>query len=222
VSTAATSTKPLAIVYWGKGACLDCWMDAAIAAKVAGFRVKFVNQHLKDFSILNQAKIWIQPGGHSEDASVAMGPTYLQKIRDFISNGGGYVGFCAGAFLTTEMVGTTTQPGLGIVPGKTVLWSQINNAFTTPINFYGNTRYIYYHGGPSFDISGVTDPNLKVIAVYDDGKVAGVSTMYGKGKVATVGAHPEESAIAKLIHFVKDPDGSDRFLAVEMMKSVLQ
>ena len=218
---AAGTSKPLALVYRGKGACGTCAIGAAIAARKAGYQVKWVNHHFRDFEIFNQAKLWVQPGGTSKTASQYMGPVYLAHIRDFVANGGGYVGFCAGGFLSTLKVGNSDQEGLGIIPGTTQAWDLTDKARVTQVQWEGKSRYLYFHGGPYFDLSGVSDPNLKVVATYADGKVAAIETKFGKGKVFVTGAHPEELGFMKALHLVKDPDGSDRFIAVKMMQEVL-
>src|SRR5687768_3595822 len=101
--TASVSAAPLALVYNGKGACKGCDLGAAKAAMLAGLEVKYVDENLKDFSVFKKAVIWIQPGGKSGVAINAMGREYLSAIREFVGLGGGYVGFCAGGFFSTEL-----------------------------------------------------------------------------------------------------------------------
>jgi glutamine amidotransferase-like uncharacterized protein len=228
---AEEANPPLAIIYHGVGACGPCAIAAAKAARAAGLATTYVTEKesIPDLeTLLSTAKVWIQPGGFSGKAIQHMKEPYLAAIRNFVYQGGGYVGFCAGAFLSTEMNGTTTLHGLGIVPGKTAPifadHSPQDHAYLLNITFADELhRHIYFNGGPYFDLSGVSDPNLKVTATYDDfdGKVAGVYTLYGKGKISVLGAHPEELGIMKLIHFKLDPDGNDRFIAVRMIQSVL-
>lgn len=217
------SAKPLALVYKGKGACFGCELGAAKTALRAGFNVLYVDEKLTDFTVFDQATVWLQPGGVSKTAALAMGEPYLQKIRDFVANGGGYVGFCAGAFLSTEMIGATSTKGLGIVPGKTrVLFSgKEDKPKLLSMTWFGQEKRItYFNGGPYINLEGVNDPNLKVISTYDnmENNIAGITTRFGKGKVAITGAHPEHLGILKLIHFRFDPDGIDRDLATRMVE----
>src|SRR6188508_2964080 len=90
--------KPLALVYKGKGACMGCDLGAAKAALKAGLDVLYVDEKLKDFYIFKKASLWIQLGGKSGVAINSMGREYLNEIKKFVANGGGYVGFCAGGF----------------------------------------------------------------------------------------------------------------------------
>jgi len=219
VGTKAFADKPIALVYNGPGACLTCWTSAAQNARLAGFKVKLVNSGLRDYGVFNQAKLWVQPGGNSRSASKAMGSKMLSAIRNFVSSGGGYVGFCAGAFLSTERVGTTNLEGLGITPGRTELWDKSDGpGKMINIAWEGDIRSIYYHGGPFIDLTGVNDPSLRVISHYDDGSNNGLIVNYGSGRVAVTGAHPEASKIWKVMKLVRDRDGSDQPLVVRMMK----
>lgn len=119
----AQSLPRTAVVYGGAGACEeDCVTGAVEAAKIAGFNPVVVYPNTFDSSILKDAAVWIQPGGTAVTASKAMGKNMMSAIRTFVKNGGGYVGFCAGAFLATSSIGTSWYSGLGISPGKTILY----------------------------------------------------------------------------------------------------
>ncbi len=219
VATQAFAEQPIALVYNGPGACLNCWTSAAQSARLAGFKVKIVNARLRDYSIFNQAKLWVQPGGNSRAASKAMGSKMLSAIRNFVFSGGGYVGFCAGAFLSTERVGTTKLEGLGIIPGRTELWDKADGrGRMIDIAWENDVRSIYYHGGPFIDLNGVSEPSLRITSRYDDGSTNGLTVNYGAGRVAVTGAHPEASKIWKAMKLVRDRDGSDQPLVVKMMK----
>jgi glutamine amidotransferase-like uncharacterized protein len=219
---AHASTKPLALVWKGPGACEpDCVAGAAHMAKLAGFQVQYVKPGITDFSVFDNAKLWMQPGGVSVTAADAMGPSLLNRIREFVSDGGGYVGFCAGAFLTTNDIGTSGVTGLGIVPGVSDVYVQEGSEHHVfKIALQTGSRYMYYAGGPNFSIS---DSDLEavqgqVIGRYPDGTIAGVEVHYGKGKVAVIGTHPEAGFLWKLINRQIDPDGLDYDFAVGMIK----
>lgn len=220
---AAWAGKPLALVWSGPGACRpSCLLDAARVALKAGFRVGYVNENTRDFSMFKEAKLWVQPGGVSVTAARAMGPAMQEAVREFVAAGGGYVGFCAGAFISTGKIGTTSWDGYGIVPGGTELLMQDGNdhAMLKVKTTTRGTRWMYYAGGPFLKI---TDEELaanqgEVIAWYPDGSIAGYRGHYGLGKVAVVGFHPEASFIWKLAKGKIDKDGSDTAFAGDMVK----
>ena len=219
----AFAKAPLALVYSGPGACTPgCATAAAKVANKAGFAVQFIHPGLKDYSIFNEAKLWVQPGGKSVEAAAAMGPAMVQKVREFVANGGGYVGFCAGAFISTGKIGESDSLGYGIVPGGTELLIKegSDHKMLNVSLADGSTRWMYYAGGPFFK---TTEDEIKaaggeVIARYPDGSIAGVDVRYGKGKVAVVGFHPEAGFFWKLFKLKFDPDGSDLGFAMDMVK----
>ncbi len=221
---AHAKSKPTALVWSGPGACRpSCVLDAAHAARKAGFKVKFVNQHLKDFSVFKTAKVWVQPGGHSVTVAAAMSNAMISEIKDFVFNGGGYVGFCAGLFIATNDIGTSGKPGYGIIPGETELWvedGKPENQMLKIATTYFGSRWILYAGGPYIKISEqeLKSINGEVIARYPNGDIGGIRGQYGKGKVAVVGFHPEADIFWKAFKGKIDRDGSDVFFAVDMIK----
>ena len=215
----AFASQPVALVYRGPGACLNCWRSAAQVAKEAGFKVDFVNKDQPSERAFESARLWVQPGGKSKTAAEAMGSRYLARIRKFVENGGGYVGFCAGAFLTTSKIGTTDVDGLGIIPGRTELWDRNDGSGRLiPLAWKNEIRQVYYHGGPFIDVDTDIAYGVRVYARYEDGKINALSAPFGYGRVAITGAHPEANRLWKMEHFLKDPDGSDQSLVVSMMK----
>ena len=219
---ALASKKPLALIWNGPGACKPGCVGAARAiARRAGFRTQLINPGFKDFEIFKEAKLWVHPGGKSTTGAAAMGPELMQQVREFVFNGGGYVGFCAGAFISTSEIGTSHKQGYGIIPGRTeVLIADVkkDHAMLPMTTAIGDMK-MYYAGGPFLE---VTDSELKaaqgeIIARYADGKIAGVRAHYGKGKVAVIGTHPEAGFIWKLAHGFIDLKGT-RFFVDYMVK----
>lgn len=52
---------------------------------------------------------------------VSLGEKGLDVIRDFVAEGGGYIGICAGAYLAAQIVIVPGEPeGLGIIDIKNV------------------------------------------------------------------------------------------------------
>jgi Biotin-protein ligase, N terminal len=226
----AAKRKTVALVYDGPGACEEgCAQAAADSATAAGFQPIMVKPDaLSDAStdadvahLFENAAVWVQPGGYARNAYEAMSPKLRDSLKKYIANGGGYVGFCAGAFITTNEVGTTGSPGLGIFPGKTAPLGAEPGApgynFSIEKLKWGNKdRNVYYEGGPyMYDL----DSSVEVVATYNDGKtVAAARTHYGNGRVFISGPHPEAPAWWSNGTGIQDSDGSDIDLAVEMIR----
>jgi len=214
--------RPLALVWDGPGACKPSCVDASvIIARRAGFKVQKIGPGFSDFSIFKKAKLWVQPGGKSTTAAASMGPQMMDQIREFVRNGGGYVGFCAGMFISTPEIGTSKKTGYGIIPGETeLLIKGENDRAMIPIDTIDHGKVtMYYAGGPFMRVS---DADLKaadgeVIARYRDGKIAGIRARYGKGKVAVIGTHPEAGFIWKLGRGYFDIKG-ERFFVKDMVR----
>jgi glutamine amidotransferase-like uncharacterized protein len=221
--SADASTKPLALVWTGAGACRPgCVAGATHMAKLAGFDVQNIDEKTTDFSSFNTAKLWMTPGGYSVNEAEAMGPVLVNRIREFVAEGGGYVGFCAGAFFSTSKIGTSDTDGAGIVPGTSSVYVTSGNdhhVFDMTLAD-GSTRWMYYAGGPYFNISDdqLQAANGQVTARYPDGSIAGVNVHYGLGKVSVIGTHPEAGFWWKFIEGQHDADGLDYDIAVKMIQ----
>lgn len=225
----SSSGGGIALVYNGPGACPeDCATSAAASAAGAGLQVRIVGpQILTDQStneqvaaLFQDVKVWVQPGGQSSAANEAMSARLKSAIVDFVRSGGGYVGYCAGAFLSTPVIGSRGIPGLGLFPGKT--WP-----YTPPparpglgfsiekVKWEGKERHVYFEGGPYlYDL----DPSVEVMATYRDGWVAAARAEVGLGRIYISGPHPEAPVWWARADHVRDPDGTDRDLAVKMVK----
>ena len=127
-----------------------------------------------------------------------------KDIRNFVKNGGRYLGFCLGAFLAG------TDPGLNLLPPGSQTdqeiarpKSQVRNESDTVIQVdwkfatgpkAGTVRrgtWLYFQDGPVIQIPKGS-PNVTVLATYtSNGDIAASVSPYGKGWVGLVGPHPE-------------------------------
>lgn len=210
-----------ALIWGGPGACQDGCIDSAVyVTKLAGFDPMIVTPENFDPSLFEKARIWVQPGGKSGSASNAMGAANREIIRKFIENGGGYVGFCAGAFLTTTKVGETRVAGLGIIPGRTRVFRRAKGypsveKMITPEGI----KYHYWEGGPWFQFSSKQLENITVKSRYNTtNAINAVQTTYGKGRISVSGTHPEAPQWWYDDSQIVDADGLDNQLAAEMIK----
>ena len=236
-------SKPLALVYEGPGSCSvedgDCTGAAAHVADMAGFEVKKVGPSAlkaesseKDYrEIFSRASVWIQPGGTSQDFLKIITPQMKQGIHRFVKEGGGYVGFCAGAFASTKYDGTLKLEGLDVFPGEThaypnewvlEFYDNIYKFFfkdsvynkILPITWLGKKRYVYWEEGPYLRN---LPSSVEVVATYENDKVAAARTTFGLGRVFVTGLHPEAPQDWREHPTLDDKDGLDFDLAVDMI-----
>jgi glutamine amidotransferase-like uncharacterized protein len=185
-----------ALVYRGPASLPGCPEAVAELLRQSrwGFDVEFVgpkeHNRLKRSS-LESAAVYAQPGGGE------LAPAYRRMrrasgaIRDFVTSGGRYLGFCLGGYLAGH------TPGFGLLPGDTDQYIASPGATirgehdaVVEVDWYGQRRQMYFHDGPVFVLdAGSTRPD--VVAVYDNGLPAAVVAGYGSGVVGVVGPHPE-------------------------------
>jgi hypothetical protein len=216
------SKLPVALVYKGPGSCVeDCSESAAEMARLAGLNPVYVGPEETRAEIFNEA-----PGGKSSKVSKTMNNTLKQLIREFVFRGGGYVGFCAGGFYSTELISETGNPGLAILPGQNRLYEEVQNDIELlTLNWLGAPRKVYWEGGPFFlPPDGKTQylSQYQVLALYPNGTPATVSSRYGQGAVVVTGVHPESPRWWKSDGVqLNDDDGDDFDLAVDMIQRSL-
>jgi glutamine amidotransferase-like uncharacterized protein len=128
---------------------------------------------------------------------------YKQLIRDFVSNGGRYMGFCLGAYLAGPSQGfgllppgdsaddEMDQPGAQIRNEKDTIIN-VNWQFSTGPNA-GRTqdkRWLYFQDGAVIDIGNSS--NIRILGRYSSNDdVAATLSPFGRGWVGLVGPHPE-------------------------------
>ena len=219
----------MALVFSGNGACTeDCALAGETAATGAGLTPKLVTgNELTTSSTQAQidaffagVRVWIMPGGTSTTEVSSLGSVMKKALIQFVNAGGGYVGWCAGAFSATAQIGTSGQPGLGIFPGNTQLFTAYStqNSYGGSIedlNWNGVSHSFYLEGGPYISNYGT---NAETIATYSNGQTAAARAAYGNGRVFISGVHPEAPTWWWQGTSITDPDGSDVAYAEDMIK----
>ncbi len=170
------------------------------------------------------------PGGYAYYYKLAIDSNGIRKIREFVSQGGGYLGICAGAYFASDSVvweedGMLDYP-LDLFDGVAIgaidsiaAWdnytmTQVDLNSNHPINqFEPASEMILYYGGPYFR----KHPNAQMDTVgkwYGFHDLPGIITCsYGQGRVLLMGPHPEieEDSDRDSTTFADelDDDGSD-------------
>lgn len=152
-------------------------------------------------------------GGSGSAQARALGETGRKRVQTFVSEGGGYVGVCAGAYLA--LAGFSW--GLHVIDAKTVSPRWKRGKATLEMTFTAAGRRalrrgrrgvsVLYHNGPVFepaDVEALSD--YDVWATYETevsrngtpkgvmvGSPAIAAATYGEGRVVVIGPHPEQT-----------------------------
>jgi len=214
-----------ALIYSGPGACVEgCAQAASDMAVRNGFiptlvgpdQITAQSTDADKQNLFKDVVIYLQPGGHSRTVFQNMTQAMVDAIKNFVSSGGAYVGFCAGAFSSTRKVGTTNYVGFDIMPGKTILYDGTrSNAAILEVNWNGRNRSMYWEGGPY--ITDLPDGAASAVAYYPSGEIAAAKSHYGKGRVFVTGLHPEAPQWWRDYYQMTDSDGLDYDIADEMI-----
>ena len=157
---------------------------------------------LKDLDVL------VMPGGGSRKQCNAIGNDHLDKVRDFLANGGGYVGTCAGMFNVLECRMKLLPFDRHLNAGGTTayVYVEINQDAAKILDLQPGIRKVRYSGGPvSYALTNSKSKGKGIsLGVYKssvsnrkehEGKFIGspawIYGTYGKGKVIATSFHPE-------------------------------
>ncbi|MHA1465304.1 MAG: BPL-N domain-containing protein [Candidatus Heimdallarchaeaceae archaeon] len=195
--------------------CIQNMLEWAgcISVNVSGQDI--IDGCLDDFDIL----LW--PGGGYVSYWGEMGFEGKAAVQEFISNGGSYLGICAGAYYACDYMiwmddGSFPPPDykvegdeLNLDLFEGVAWGPIFELAERPDPSYAmvqvnlnrehvitkdlpDTIIILYYGGPYMVPYEDTDSDITILGTYDlTGQNAVVSTTYGDGRVFLISPHGE-------------------------------
>ncbi|MFN3191767.1 MAG: BPL-N domain-containing protein [Aureliella sp.] len=171
---------------------------------------------------LNNVDILIHPGGSGGGQGRELAENGREAVRRFVRSGGGYIGFCAGAYLATSHYSWS----LDLLDAKVFdrkHWARGNGPVQIRLTESGKSvlrtkddlKEIYYGQGPL--LVPACDPHLpdyKVLASYEseiaqqgapEGAMVGTTAIalgrFGEGRVFCFSPHPELTD--GLEHFVE-------------------
>ena len=183
---------------------------ATFAENVDGFPI---DAEMIRAGALDGVDVLVVPGGYSVEEAKTLGEDGRRKVIEFIRDGGGYIGTCAGCFLVSEC--TKSHPNMmGIMPyrsdwtrGSADVRIKFNDDAKRLAGIPTGAQRVDYHGGPVL-VPGraVEGADFKVIATYDSnfqtaspakkpsmlGKAAILAGTYGRGRVFASAVHPEK------------------------------
>ncbi len=198
-----------AAIYSGNGADRDCITASKNMFEWMGYSVELIKADYINNQSLDNIKILCFPGGDMYEYSTDISSNGKNKIKNFLTKGGAYIGICGGAYFTGKKVywrGSQLQmTPLGIFPGTTrgpideiVPYPYYNmceldifdgsHAITGEMS---SSAWMLYYWGPVLVPDAGAD--VKILAKYKKGKqdAAIIAFEYGEGRVFLIGTHPE-------------------------------
>jgi len=163
---------------------------------------------------LKTCDLFVMPGGADEPYDAKLGDEGAHIIRDFVTQGGAYLGLCAGAYYACDYFEFNKGHASEICGERPLKlfkgWAKgsitdiaplydltLDSASVTDVMMSDETFPIYYHGGPVF-MGFENDPDADIIGVYKalpaNQNAAIIYKNYAKGCVILCGPHPEVSA----------------------------
>ncbi len=170
-------------------------------------------------------------GGLATQHGRSLGENGRERIREFIKNGGSYLGSCAGAFITGIYCDTVEQeirkdylhiwPGYGITTGMTDTYTGMFVPEDSPLLKYhdfGGDLYIdsvYHNGGCYAAIeNGALPEKTEILTLYDADTMKLKQPAHRRiaswaykadetsGRVVAVGSHPESAAYGERLDYM--------------------
>ncbi len=210
------SPKIKVAVYSGEGAGAVSIIETIEALKIDPGIDAYPISPVDIFSgKLNETDAIIFPGGSGSKQLNSLGKTGKKFVMDFIKNGGGAIGICAGAYMMCQTEG---YPSLKIGDVKHIDRAHYNRGrglIEFKLNdeglkifpeFKNQPQFIQYYDGPIMEPLH-QEKSFKPVAVYvtdihpNEGDPVGLTPgklfmyhqNYGKGKIFAIGGHAEST-----------------------------
>lgn len=207
--------------------------------------VKTINaKQVKEGLWTQNARLFVMPGGADLPYTKKLNGEGNEVIKQFVQNGGAFLGICAGAYYGSSYVefdkngplAITGKRELGFFPGKTIgpilapydyQTQSGTRAAVIHTIFPNNTNTRVFYNGGGFFQDAAQSPNTKILGTYDNGLPAIILINHGKGKVLLSGVHFEytpslldasDSHIQKIIHPLHHDNTSRKTLFKNLMK----
>ena len=206
--------KPLRVaVFVDKGARnIGAFRWLEITARMKDAMATPVDGEAVRAGALEAMDVLVMPGGSSVTEAKMLGKEGREKVKDFIRQGGGYVGTCAGCCLLMEPAGHHPDM-LHLIPfkfgpsgGKADMSIAFNERATALAGIKKGKVSVRFSEGPVLlPSTPVEGANIEVVATYDSdlnsmsekerpsraGCAAAVAGTYGKGRLFVFAVHPE-------------------------------
>lgn len=158
---------------------------------------------------VDQATLFILPGGRSLPFYQQLGAEGNKNITTFVERGGYYLGLCAGAYYASQETIFAAQSPLALhLPGELNFFRgrAIGPVFAEKAFAYGSERgacivdliwqdqqhyAAYFNGGCYFEYAEQCPKTLVLARYHETQQAAIIACSYGKGRAILSGVHPE-------------------------------
>jgi len=193
-------------LYDGPGADSSCVNAAESMCSWSGLEVTRLYPDDLNHGDLDPYDLILFPGGWAYSYWMSLAPHGTGNIRDYVAEGGSYLGFCAGAFFAADTVcweGSVIDYPLDLFPGRAegpideiIPYPGFDMCGVNPgdpppgSSITMESATVMYYGGPCFFPRPFSD--VSVNWYYDAvPEPAMVAFYHGDGKVLLSGPHPE-------------------------------
>ncbi len=216
------------LIYKDLGVSILC-VNALIEMFSTHYEIKLVDSNFIIKESLSNYKCLIIPGGADLPYCEKLNGEGNNKIKSFVSNGGLYIGICAGAYYASKNIdfrgdGYTIKESreldffdgtaIGSIPSLTNdnYYSENSKSKSViDIDFLGEKVQVFYHGGSYFE--GNTASTL---GHYENGLKAFIVGRYKKGEYILSGVHFEIERDVYKRH-IKEDESTDLKLENDIM-----
>lgn len=212
----APAAAPVKVaVFAGEGARKTKGPVSEVIDKLPGFETTLVTAADIRAGKLKDYKVLIQPGGSGSGQAKDLGEDGRAKIKEYVQNGSGYVGICAGAYLASR----SYTWSLHILDAEVVdraHWARGTGDVELKLSPAGKEFFgakddkvsIYYGQGPLLAPGkDAAIPDYEPLAAYETeihskngaqpgvmkGTTAAARGTFGKGRVFCFSPHPEKT-----------------------------
>lgn len=219
---------PLALIYNGPQGCDDCAPTIAKVLQNAPhpFRTKYVGPGTGtdlDADTLATASLYVQPGGGQDlESSFDDLEGVSDDLREWVRNGGSYLGLCFGGYLAGK------DPGFDLLPAEVRGYTDTDGATVhddrdtvIDVTYRGQKRHMYFQDGPAFTVAP-NSPGVDVLATYSNETAAVLVPPFGKGKVGVSGPHPEADQDWYDNAGIDNPDGVRPDIANDLIETTIR
>lgn len=187
-------------IYRGVASCDRCAKTVKSAIQKLGIKsqIDFVGPNERiDITdqTLRHYDIYVQPGGGQDipGAFNSLGNKRVEAIRNYVAQGGRYLGLCMGAYLAEASYIGLIDHELDSEVGRPGFPVETTADASVMVYWQGRKENIFYQDGP-YLMAQKSDKKFSKIATYENGDLAAARYSFGKGLVILTGPHPEANS----------------------------